>query len=468
MSPGRAKRLIRYDMAILLLRLSAKLGAGDITNVPRMTVPPASVPKRRSGPLARVRFYGSRPVITDVEQLLAMRTRDIRLDGEIGKLFRDRIWSQSAKIIRAWMIWVALLNVLMLTLSWLTLPPAVTLSMLVPGAVLSPVAIAIFLIWRKPRAQRLQRVALVVGMGVILLCVALIGEAAGGGYHERYLNIMMVVAISAIIIFGIPLRWTAAIAAITVCLYCIFQLRNPDLGTGSALAWTLFFACGIGATVVARHSMTLLAQKAFLLDLRDKTRVAELAAANDRLEELARTDPLTGVANRRWMTEILDALWSAPRSRVSGALLMCDIDDFKNLNDRLGHGEGDRCLIEVARLIGDCVRRDGDKVARYGGEEFLVLLRGVDTQAALATAERIRRSIADAGLANPGSQVSPQVTISIGVAALEPGDGDVTPQQLQKRADEALYLAKQSGRNRVVLYGADAACPERSRLNEDA
>ena len=122
----------------------------------------------------------------------------------------------------------------------------------------------------------------------------------------------------------------------------------------------------------------------------------------------------------------------------------------------------------MAKLIGDCVRRDGDKVARYGGEEFLVLLRGVDTQAALATAERIRRSIADAGLANPGSQVSPQVTISIGVAALEPGDGDVTPQQLQKRADEALYLAKQSGRNRVVLYGADAACPERSQLTEDA
>jgi diguanylate cyclase (GGDEF)-like protein len=397
------------------------------------------------------------PAITaEVDRLLARRTRDIRLKGEIKRLFRARVWSQTAKIIRAWMIWVAFLDVLTLALNMLMLPRAIALSMLLPGAIIPPVVLVVVLVWRKPQAPWLQGASLIAGMFLILLSVALVGVSAGGEFYERHLNVMLFVAITAIIIFGIPLAWTVTIAALALGLYLGFQLRNPGIEFGSAVAATLFFASGIFATVAARRIMTILAQKTFLFELRDRRRVAELAEANDRLELLASTDPLTGIANRRWMTETLDHLWGGGRKCPDGAaMLMCDIDHFKKLNDHLGHAEGDRCLVEVANIIRENVRRDCDHVARYGGEEFLVLLPRVDEEEAISVAERIRESVEAAALPNPASRVSRRVTLSIGVA-VQAADEAISPEQLQRQADAALYLAKQTGRNRVILHRSES------------
>jgi diguanylate cyclase (GGDEF)-like protein len=394
------------------------------------------------------------PALTaEVERLLARRTRDIQLKGEIKRLFRARIWSQTAKIIRAWMIWVGFLDVLTLALYLLMLPRAIALSMLSPGAIIPPVVIGVVLVWKRPRAPWLQGATLIAGVFLILLSVALVGVSAGGEFYERHLNIMLFIAITAIIIFSIPLPWTAAIAGLAVGLYLVFQLQNPGLEMGSAVAATLFFASGIFATIAARRTMTILAQKTFLFELRDRRRVAELAQANDQLKLLAKTDPLTGLANRRWMTETLNRLWSGDRKSPSGAaMLMCDIDEFKKLNDRLGHAEGDRCLVRVADIIQDTVRRDRDHVARYGGEEFLVLLPETSEQEAIAVAERIRGRVEAAALPNPASCVSRHVTISIGIAVQAQADQATSPEQLQRHADAALYLAKQTGRNRVLLH----------------
>jgi diguanylate cyclase (GGDEF)-like protein len=396
-------------------------------------------------------------VASEVDRLLSLRTRDIRLKGEIGRLFRARIWSQTAKIVRAWMTWVAVLDMLTLALNMLMLPRSVAHSMIMPAAIIPPVAAIVVLAWRKPQQSWLQAGSLVGGMFLILLSVALVGVSAGGEFYERQLNVMLFVAITAIIIFGVPLAWTTTIAASALGLYLVFQLQNPAIQRGSAEAATLFFASGVFATVAARRIMTILAQKTFLFELRDRRRVAELAKANDRLELLARTDPLTGIANRRWMTETLDHLWGIDKSCLDGAaMLMCDIDYFKKLNDQLGHAEGDRCLVEVARIIKENTRRDFDHVARYGGEEFIVLLPGVNEEEAVSVAERIRQCVEDAGLPNPGSLVSRRVTISIGIAQQTP-DEAMPPEQLQRRADAALYLAKQGGRNRVVLHRPEAA-----------
>ena len=254
------------------------------------------------------------PTITaEVERLLARRTRDIRLKGEMQRLFRARSWSQTAKIVRAWMIWVAVLDGLTLAIYMLILPRGIALSMLLPGAIIPPVVLAVFLAWRKPHATCLQGTTLIAGIFLILLSVALVGVSAGGEFFERHLNIMLFVAITAIIIFSIPLSWTAVIATSALGLYLAFQLQNPGLELGSAVAATLFFASGIFATVAARRTMTILAQKTFLLELRDRHRITELAKAHDRVELLARTDPLTGIANRRWMTETLDRIWRGER-----------------------------------------------------------------------------------------------------------------------------------------------------------
>lgn len=406
------------------------------------------------GSSARLDYYTRDPAtMAEADQLLSGRTRDVRLRGELARAFRDRSWRQSAKIIRSWMIWVMVLGLLTMTLNLILLPHAPAVAMVAPGMIIPLAAIAVAVVWRKRHSEALLGWSLTIGMFVILLATSLMGAAAGGEWHERYLNVMVFMAIAGITIFSVPMWQTLVIAGTALVLYLVFQLYNPSIATPSAISGFLFLASGVGATVVARRTMTILAQKAFLLELRDRRRLAELAQANERLDRLSKTDPLTGVANRRWMTELLDQLWrDAEGPPDSIAMLMCDVDDFKNLNDRLGHAEGDRCLVEIANIISSSIRRNADYVARYGGEEFLVLLPDADETGAMLTAERIRKAVADAGFANPGARTAPVVTLSIGVAVGEAGAGDITPGQLQSQADAALYLAKRRGRNRIELH----------------
>lgn len=195
--------------------------------------------------------------------------------------------------------------------------------------------------------------------------------------------------------------------------------------------------------------MNILAHKSFLLELRDRKRLAELARTNLRLDRLSKTDGLTGAANRYFLQERSRELWA---SDSPVAVLMCDIDEFKALNDHLGHVEGDRCLVEVAQIIAECTRPATDCVARYGGEEFLVLMPRANEAEALAVAERIRRAVAVANLPNPRSRVKPTVTVSVGVALRSPEGASISYDEVQKRADTALYAAKRSGRNRVRAW----------------
>jgi len=395
-------------------------------------------------------------IAAEVERLLSGRTRDIHLRGELVHLFRERSWPQAAKIIRAWMVWVIVLDVLTLALNAILLPTGTVMSMLLPASILPPAALVVAITYLRPRAFWQQGLILVAGVVLILLSVALVGVSTGGEFYERHLTIMLFVAVTAIVIFPIPVSWAVAIAASALGLYLLFQLNNPAVQRGSALAGTLFFASGVVATVVARRTATILAQKAFLLELRDRSRLADLTDANARLELLARTDPLTGVANRRSMMELLENFWNDQSARNNGiAMLMCDVDEFKKLNDNLGHAEGDRCLVKVAGIIQSCMRDERDQVARYGGEEFLVVLPGSDDREAGIVAETIRNRVEAASLPNPASGVMPYVTVSIGVATLMQTDLSISTEGLQRKADAALYLAKKNGRNCVVIHTPD-------------
>lgn len=202
---------------------------------------------------------------------------------------------------------------------------------------------------------------------------------------------------------------------------------------------------------MARRTMNILAQKSFLLELRDRRHMVELAQTNQRLQRLSRIDGLTGAANRHFLRERMEALTNEDRQV---ALLMCDIDDFKPLNDHLGHVAGDKSLVQVAGILMDRTRSDADCVARYGGEEFLVLLVDADAETGVATAERIREAVAAAKLPNPGSRVTETVTLSIGVATGSARRAGPALKELQLQADNALYAAKRAGRNRVRLWNS--------------
>ena len=175
-----------------------------------------------------------------------------------------------------------------------------------------------------------------------------------------------------------------------------------------------------------------------------------LAEANRRLEEMSRTDGLTGVANRRQFDELFEREWRrAQRAGTSLALLMIDIDEFKKYNDHYGHQGGDDCLKQVATALKKALGRASDVVARYGGEEFAVILPGSDQQQAIAAAERLRQRVDQMGLAHAARTTEPKrVTISLGAASLMPSDQD-SPERLLSAADQALYAAKRGGRNRT-------------------
>ena len=178
--------------------------------------------------------------------------------------------------------------------------------------------------------------------------------------------------------------------------------------------------------------------------------MAELALSNRRLSELSTTDSLTGIANRRRFDELLDEEWRrGVRSQQSLALAMVDVDHFKAYNDRYGHQNGDECLRKVGQLLGQHIRRAGDFVARYGGEEFVVICAATDGGHARQLVEAMRAALDELSLPH---ELSPHghVTISIGVAALVP-DESFGQSALVRLADQALYAAKEAGRNRVVL-----------------
>lgn len=187
---------------------------------------------------------------------------------------------------------------------------------------------------------------------------------------------------------------------------------------------------------------------------------SQLNRARQELELMAQTDSLTGIANRRCLDTTLGMEWErARRSGSSLAVILLDIDWFKQYNDHYGHILGDQCLKQVARLIQSTINRSSDLVARYGGEEFVILFSDTNLAGASSVAEKVRSAIAAAQLEHVGSPLG-IVTISAGVCATEAGDIETSFDLLQ-RADSLLYCAKGLGRNRIQDHPVTA-----SRLSE--
>lgn len=177
----------------------------------------------------------------------------------------------------------------------------------------------------------------------------------------------------------------------------------------------------------------------------------ELTQQAQELERLTQLDALTGLANRRYLTEYLDTQWRhALRHQAPLSIMMVDIDYFKNYNDHFGHIAGDACLQLVAQQLQGISSRSMELAARYGGEEFLLVYPYIDEVEIQKIAQELIQRINTLQLFHPASQVSGHVTVSIGCASIKPQENDRLADFIAQ-ADEALYAAKAEGRNRFKI-----------------
>ncbi|MBV8146438.1 MAG: GGDEF domain-containing protein [Gammaproteobacteria bacterium] len=239
---------------------------------------------------------------------------------------------------------------------------------------------------------------------------------------------------------------------------------NAALRSNAVLLLAYAFAAVSGAIapVVATYSLFVLLCANFIggagcYALEYANRIAFLERR--RLAEVATHDGLTGLLNRAALEEQARSLWQhAQLAHLPVSLLLIDIDHFKAYNDRYGHQEGDRCLREVATAVRSAARRRPlDVVARYGGEEIIAILIDSGRADAAAAADSVCRAVAELGIAHAGSGTRSYVTVSIGVATVEPG-GDYSHEPAVRLADQALYATKARGRDGWSHAGsADAA-----------
>lgn len=250
---------------------------------------------------------------------------------------------------------------------------------------------------------------------------------------------------------ALPMQFKTALvasilSALIMAVGVFFHPTIPAIAQNSSML--IYVLCGV-MTLLANYRLERAERNGYLSYLRETLRNESMQEANLALQRISNSDPLTGLANRRRFDE---AFLIATDGRFPGpdkfVLLMIDVDHFKPYNDRFGHLMGDKCLQKVANLIKEQVRGDKDVAARIGGEEFAVLLLGAGMQEALRVAERVRMAVQFASIAHDGREGRQWVTISIG-AALAHTDDPVSVRSVMTRADEALYQAKNSGRNCV-------------------
>ena len=187
----------------------------------------------------------------------------------------------------------------------------------------------------------------------------------------------------------------------------------------------------------------------------------ELQSHKEILARMSYVDGLTSIANRRRFDEFMEAEWKRNlREELPLAVILLDLDYFKQFNDNYGHSAGDKCLIQVAQALSDSVKRPGDLVARFGGEEFIALLPGTGFSGGMQVAAEIQENIHNLAIPHEYSNIAQIVTVSIGLAVMIP-EAKSTPQKLIHEADKQLYTAKHAGRNQIKgkVVNNDASNP---------
>ena len=362
----------------------------------------------------------------------------VRFPADLEACFeRDTGVERSRSLFRMGLVGAAAYHVLLLP-KYLLLPDSFSLTLKLQLLLVDPlILLTLWLMRRNPRPLiRELSVLLFPLVGLASLTWTTLASSSPSRWVMPQFYVMAFLYVTALQ----RLRFGYAVLACLLMLPMQIDLvaRLPEFDD---VTFDASVVISLAASIIAlfgNYSSERQQRLSYLLSLLSRFQTREL-------DWLSRHDPLTGLGNRRLLSEMLPVVQAGNAAPLS--VIMLDIDHFKKLNDSAGHEAGDRCLARIAGIIRDELRTASDCAFRSGGEEFLILLPDTGEAEALGVAERIRASLAGLGIPNPGLGVEGRVTISVGVAtdAGEPG----LVEQLLQAADQALYAAKQAGRNRV-------------------
>jgi diguanylate cyclase (GGDEF)-like protein len=313
----------------------------------------------------------------------------------------------------------------------------------------------------------LNRIPSMIHMLVMVPLLLAAFAASFSSHRHRYYPPLALAAGTAFGLSVVAIQLIASLGGISLLFPCllltvIFNYFMGGLGFYRGLAANTFVTLAylVGGTALQLpgrdfgfDAISIVAANLFcasVVYMHEKTSRMHFLEAG-LLREMVARDGLTGIQNRRMFDHHIQRIWQqAMRESERVAMLLVDVDCFKDYNDRYGHQAGDECLRAVAVSLSQCARRPLDFVARYGGEEFAIVLYQASAEYVAEVLTRIQRSIAELNIPHEASRVASRLTVSIGVANVVPV-ANRTADGLIQLADEALYTAKEEGRNRVVV-----------------
>lgn len=382
------------------------------------------------------------------DRLLTQDSRLLDAPPALRALYESYSWAAHSLKARAWLQAAFIFNFLLMSFDYFVSPSLLVPTLVIRGLIISSILFGLYVLWGRQRAGWIQGATLVVVSMTMMIGSGTLGALGGLPLFERYLTGALFTMATAILFFPIEFRWTLAGVVTAIILHAVMLMMGPVTDPWIALGTSVFYS-GVIIVFASTRNAALRSQwtsfKSKIREIRDQE---ALAILNAELQVIASLDPLTGIQNRRSAQENIARIWDDPGcAKPAIAFLMLDIDNFKQLNDTLGHAAGDDCIKAVANKI-SLALGDGDIVSRHGGEEFLVVLTGTSASDAFAAAERVRNSVASLQLKQSADGPACPVTISIGLARWQ---GEQTPEMLINRADEALYEAKRKGKNQTVV-----------------
>jgi len=379
---------------------------------------------------------------SSLTEQLRLGFHGLRFEGELEAAYRRDQFYDRLRYLRINLAILAAISLTVIQIDHVVMP---VIGRIVPDlartGVMLPLLLVGFALSFMPRADVWYPRYMAAAMAAALMAIAWIGLSAWGDGEPRVFVRLLLGVIAAYFVLGLPFRPALTVNGIAIAFYAAAATIGMSM---PAAELTHYLSMLVIANVIC---------VAGAYNLEHARRTAWLEG--QRLAETALQDGLTGIPNRRRFDDHLQRVWAQSiRERKSIALLFADIDHFKPYNDRYGHQAGDETLKAVADVLARFSRRPLDLAARYGGEEFAIVLFDTTRDHAVRIGEEIMAAVRALAIQHAGSGVAPVLTVSMGIACVVPvarrsSDG------LVQLADQALYAAKDAGRNQVRVQDAE-------------